>query len=83
MAFMNRQGLYALLLLLQSASLPANFLCQASAAHQGHLDLRRSPMSPLRRYSNIYIYIYYVSFEEIQEYIFNNIYIDVSFEETK
>ena len=77
MAFMNRQGLYALLLLLQSASLPANFLCQASAAHQGHLDLRRSPMSPLRRYSNIYIYIYiyYVSFEEIQEYIFNNIYI--------
>ena len=57
MAFMNKQGLYALLLLLQSASLPANFLCQASAAHQGHLDLRRSPMSPLRRYSNIYIYI--------------------------
>ena len=69
MAFMNRQGLYALLLLLQSASLPANFLCQASAAHQGHLDLRRSPMSPLRRFKNIYSTIY--------------IYIDVSFEETK
>lgn len=63
--FQNRQGLYALLLLLQSASLPANFLCQASAAHQGHLDLKRLPMSPLRRYSNIY----YVSFEEIQQYI--------------
>ena len=59
--FQNRKGLHALLLLFQSASLLANFLCQASAAHQGHLDLRRPP---------IYIYIYiYVSFEEIQQYI--------------
>ena len=76
--FQKRKGLHALLLLFQSVSLLANFLRQASAAHQGHLDLRRPAiyiyMSPLRRYSNIY-----VSFEEIQQYI----YICVSFEETK
>ena len=67
--FQKRKGLHALLLLFQSVSLLANFLRQASAAHQGHLDLRRPAiyiyMSPLRRYSNIY-----VSFEEIQQYIY-------------
>ena len=66
--FQKRKGLHALLLLFQSVSLLANFLRQASAAHQGHLDLRRPAiyiyMSPLRRYSNIY-----VSFEEVQQYI--------------
>ena len=35
--------IYALLLLFQSASLLANFLCQASAADQGQLDLRIEP----------------------------------------
>ena len=59
--FQKRKGLHALLLLFQSFSLLAHFLRQASAAHQGHLDLY---MSPLRRHSNIY-----VSFEEVQQYI--------------
>ena len=52
--------IYALLLLFQSASLLANFLCLASAAHQGHgsEDLRIEPQwggaavsgPPLRRH---------------------------------
>ena len=39
--FQKSKGLHALLLLFQSFSLLAHFLRQASAAHQGHLDLRR------------------------------------------
>ena len=66
--FQKRKGLHALLLLFQSVSLLANFLRQASAAHQGHLDLKRPAIYIYVSFEEIQQYIY-ISFEEVQQYI--------------